>query len=314
MGKTILKVGCIDQRLILIADPEIASGGQNEDVVEFEFCSLWDGYGKTAVFYRTEDEVYHVLVEDDRCVIPHEVLRDEGVLYFGVFGVKGDTTRTSEVIRYRLVKGALTSGSAPSDPTPDIYAALLARIGAIETILAKPYTLPTASADVKGGVKIGDGLKMDGEVLRVDSVDEAPWEVLKSITTDEIVQAITLDGFSADKILIEVDVPPTGEGAKDAGVVAVNGSYILYNEAFIEPTTTRRARIAVSIKNGYLNIDYCYSVRDTNLMDWGEFHIHKDCALGIAATDIHSVHVKTTGTALLSAGTAMTIKGVRSNA
>lgn len=28
------------------------------------------------------------------------------------------------------------------------------------------YTLPTASADVKGGVKIGDGLTMDGEVLK----------------------------------------------------------------------------------------------------------------------------------------------------
>lgn len=281
MGKTILKVGCIDQRLILIADPEIASGGQNEDVVEFEFCSLWDGYGKTAVFYRTEDEVYHVLVEDDRCVIPHEVLRDEGALYFGVFGVKGDTIRTSEVIRYRLGKGALTSGSAPSDPTPDIYAAILMHLDAIESSL---------------------------------TVDEAPWEVLKSITTDEIVQAITLDGFSADKILIEVDIPPTGEGARGAGVVAVNGSQILYNEAFTDPSTTRRARIVVSIKNGYLNVDYCYSVMDTNYMDWGEFHIHRTCALGIAATDIHSVMINTTGAALLSAGTAMTIKGVRSNA
>lgn len=29
-----------------------------------------------------------------------------------------------------------------------------------------PYTLPTASADTKGGVKIGDGLEIDGEVLK----------------------------------------------------------------------------------------------------------------------------------------------------
>lgn len=29
------------------------------------------------------------------------------------------------------------------------------------------YTLPTASASTKGGVKIGDGLTMDGEVLKV---------------------------------------------------------------------------------------------------------------------------------------------------
>lgn len=31
------------------------------------------------------------------------------------------------------------------------------------------YTLPTASADTKGGVKIGDGLTMTGEVLSVDA-------------------------------------------------------------------------------------------------------------------------------------------------
>ena len=30
----------------------------------------------------------------------------------------------------------------------------------------EPYVLPTASASVKGGVKIGDGLEMDGETLK----------------------------------------------------------------------------------------------------------------------------------------------------
>ena len=34
--------------------------------------------------------------------------------------------------------------------------------------LGGQYTLPTASADIKGGVKIGSGLTMDGEVLKVD--------------------------------------------------------------------------------------------------------------------------------------------------
>lgn len=41
-----------------------------------------------------------------------------------------------------------------------------------------PYTLPTASADIKGGVKIGTGLNMDGEVLNVDNSDSLTllWE------------------------------------------------------------------------------------------------------------------------------------------
>ena len=146
------------------------------------------------------------------------------------------------------------------------------------------------------------------------AVDEAPWEVLKTITADESVQAITLNGFSADKILIEVNIPPTGEGSKGVGVISVNGRYILYNTAFTDPSGTRMARAVASIKNGYVHVDYRYSVIDSSSMDWGDFLIHKDCALGIAATDIHSVKVNATGTARLSAGTTVTIKGVRIDA
>lgn len=33
----------------------------------------------------------------------------------------------------------------------------------------EPYTLPTASASTKGGIKIGSGLTMNGEVLSADA-------------------------------------------------------------------------------------------------------------------------------------------------
>lgn len=46
--------------------------------------------------------------------------------------------------------------------------------GALSTIGAEiegagSYTLPTASAETKGGVKIGEGLSMTGEVLSADA-------------------------------------------------------------------------------------------------------------------------------------------------
>ena len=135
MGKTLIRVDCIDQRLYIAAAPAVASGGKNEDAVEFSFCPLWDGFGKTAVFYRSENDVYHAIVTDDRCIIPHEVLKDEGTLYFGVFGVKGDTTRTSEIARYRVAKGAITEGTNPSDPTPDIYAQIMGKYADLNTRL-----------------------------------------------------------------------------------------------------------------------------------------------------------------------------------
>lgn len=126
MGKTTIHISCIDQQLIPVASPVLASGGQNEDAVLFTFCPLWADYTKVAVFYREGDTAYHVPVVDDRCVIPHEVLMEEGYIYIGVFGQKGDATRTTEVMRYRVVKGALTEGTVPSDPTPELYEQILA--------------------------------------------------------------------------------------------------------------------------------------------------------------------------------------------
>lgn len=140
MGKTLIRVECIDQRLYVAASPAVASGGRNEDAVEFSFCPLWEGFEKTAVFYRTETEQYHAPVTDDRCIIPHEVLADEGTMYFGVYGVKGDITRTSEVVRYRVVKGAIVEGTSPSRPTANIFAQI--RDGKANALKA------TASGDI----------------------------------------------------------------------------------------------------------------------------------------------------------------------
>ena len=47
---TLIKVNCIDQVLTLENTPTVASGGLNEDYVEFSFCSKWDDLEITAVF------------------------------------------------------------------------------------------------------------------------------------------------------------------------------------------------------------------------------------------------------------------------
>lgn len=133
MGKTLIHVDCVDQRLFVSSAPIIASGGRNEDEIEFNFCPLWDGFEKTAVFYRDKSAVYHAIVSENRCIIPHEVLADEGWIYFGVFGVKDDITRTSEIMKYHIIKGAITTGTNPSDPTPDIYSQYIKRINDLES-------------------------------------------------------------------------------------------------------------------------------------------------------------------------------------
>ena len=110
------------QRLMKVETPKIASGDRNVDYLLVDFCPAWDGFTKTAVFYHREDEVYYAMFGvNNECVIPWEVLQTDGVLYMGVFGVNNDLRKTSEIITYKIDKGAIFDDVSPSDPTPEIY-------------------------------------------------------------------------------------------------------------------------------------------------------------------------------------------------
>jgi hypothetical protein len=138
MSYTQIRARVIDQTLQLTHTPKLASGGVNAVQIVFDFCSLWNGYGKIAVFYREEDEdqVYHIPVADGVATVPHEVLADEGCFFFGVMGT-ADNTRTTEVLQVFVTQGAITSATAEhKDPTPDIYQQLLAAYGHLERSVA----------------------------------------------------------------------------------------------------------------------------------------------------------------------------------
>lgn len=123
-----IKCICIDQALAFEHTPVVASGSL-ENHISFTFCNLWTGYTKTAVFWRSEADAYHVLLDNTgTCQLPPEVTGDQGTIYFGVFGVNGSKQRTSNVLTYRIEKGAITVATAPSDPTPDIYTQMLAEV------------------------------------------------------------------------------------------------------------------------------------------------------------------------------------------
>lgn len=125
-----IHVSCIDQVLKLTETPIIASGGLNETKVVFTFCEKWDGFVKTALFYVDADKKYSVVLdENDICIIPWEVCAENGSFYFTVFGNKGNTRRTSSIVKYKVGKGVVVDETFPSDPTPEVYdqiAAMLA--------------------------------------------------------------------------------------------------------------------------------------------------------------------------------------------
>jgi hypothetical protein len=124
-----IHVKCTDQVVKIVKAPVIASGGLNEVSVVFDFCEKWDGFVKTALFYRDTENVYYAVLDDnDTCVVPWEVCYADGYFFFSVFGEKGSTRRTSNKNRYRVIEGAITEGFMPSEPTPDVYDQIIALV------------------------------------------------------------------------------------------------------------------------------------------------------------------------------------------
>lgn len=125
---TIITARVEDQALLLLSVPKIASGGANEVRVEVSFSTDWIGYGKTAIFYRNKNKVYNVVMTDDACTIPHEVLAEAGRVYFGILGASGATVRTTEVVALSISQGAIT-GVQALEPLPDVYQQVLSAYG-----------------------------------------------------------------------------------------------------------------------------------------------------------------------------------------
>lgn len=124
MNKLILEATPIQNRLIVSDAHRLASGSRNVLQVHFNYGmdpDRWTEPTKTAVFYRDEDTVFHVLLQNDIATVPHEVLADEGYFYLGLMGVLGDDIITTEAVRLNLVQGAITTATTATDPTPDIY-------------------------------------------------------------------------------------------------------------------------------------------------------------------------------------------------
>lgn len=112
-----ININCIDQSLFCENRPPIASGGVKETSVKFTFCERWDGFEKTAVFYRDKDDVYTVMLNaNDMCLIPKEVIAEHGFIHIGVYGIKDDCRRTSNILSYKLREGAFFNKSTMVDP------------------------------------------------------------------------------------------------------------------------------------------------------------------------------------------------------
>ena len=73
------------QNLKLSERQELVSGSVDVYNVQFLFDESWDGYAKTAVFIAGDKQI-EMVAENDCCVIPWEVLTEDGAfLKIGVY-------------------------------------------------------------------------------------------------------------------------------------------------------------------------------------------------------------------------------------
>lgn len=130
--KTVIELNVSDQHLTACDMPVIASGGKEECELVFSFSEEWEGFTRAVVFLSKDEAgkelAVKMLLDGDRCILPHEVYRTQGSVLCGVFGVLGDTVRTSTCVNLEIARGAATEGSHPSDVTPDLFAQYVSRI------------------------------------------------------------------------------------------------------------------------------------------------------------------------------------------
>ena len=139
MNNIILDATATGHRLI-VNPTRLSSGSCNVVQIRFYFNDnydpSWTGLGKTAVFYRKKEEVYHVPLVENIATVPREVLAEEGFFYFGLMGTNGEAIHTTEVVRLTVHQGAITTPTNRSEEyTPDIYEQLLAAHGVTEARL-----------------------------------------------------------------------------------------------------------------------------------------------------------------------------------
>ena len=125
---------------------------------------------------------------------------------------------------------------------------------------ANKYTLPTASSSTKGGVKVGSGLSMSGEVLSVKPVE---YSVLVDANNKDVVKLQS----DAPTIFKEITIPTADVSYGTAGVMTAAEKLKLNKMSFVgfkSCSTAANTQIKSATFDGSLKAGDVFVVQFTN--------------------------------------------------
>lgn len=104
---------------------------QNYLYAHFDFLTNeWNNLTKTAIFKYNNDSKEMILDEDDNCLVPWEVIENEGDIYVSVFAGSLITVNQSRVHIYE--SGYSSDIESETEPTPSVYTQLLNKLDELE--------------------------------------------------------------------------------------------------------------------------------------------------------------------------------------
>lgn len=101
------------------------NGSINHLIASFSFEDEWNECTKTAIF-KSGAMTYHVILENDECVIPWEALAGDK-FEISVFGIKDDKRLTSTAFSVPLSQSGYCDGGAPMAPSEDLFSQILTK-------------------------------------------------------------------------------------------------------------------------------------------------------------------------------------------
>ncbi len=100
------------------------TGNLNFYLCKFSFDDVWDNLKKFAVF-TSGGKTYTLLLEDDSCYLPYELLENSGTVEVGIYGSslsEENPLRISTDFSHIVIKeGAYREGAAPQVPEAELW-------------------------------------------------------------------------------------------------------------------------------------------------------------------------------------------------